>query len=138
MPRAGTTTMGVKIGSLRNTGQVPELSNDVYFSFVPGTSPNWRCVTKNTAGATITTTAVAYELNTWYVLQFRRVGASFQFYINHTLVATHTTNLPTAAEEANPNGPPSPVVSINALEAASKSIDIDVYRLETVDLVTRF
>ena len=61
-------------------------------------SPNWQCVTSDNSTRTLTTTAVAVT-TTWTKLRIEvnAAATSVTFYINGTLVATHTTNIPTFA-----------------------------------------
>lgn len=61
-------------------------------------SPNWQCVTSDNSTRTLTTTAVAVT-TTWTKLriEINAAATSVAFYINGTLVATHTTNIPTFA-----------------------------------------
>lgn len=66
-----------------------------YATDVDGTA-FWRCVTDNGTGSpavTVTTTAVAVSTR-YRMLIDARDSTSIKFYINDTLVATHTTTLP--------------------------------------------
>jgi hypothetical protein len=57
----------------------------------------WRCVTDDASGTpTVTVTTVAVAINTAYVFRMVLSATDVKFYINGTLVATHTTHLPTA------------------------------------------
>jgi hypothetical protein len=60
-------------------------------------SPNWQVVTINNSTRTITDTGVAVSATTFQKLSFivNGNGTSVQFFINNSLVATHTTNIPT-------------------------------------------
>lgn len=68
-------------------------------AFGTNASPNWQCVTSNNAVRTLTTTSVPVVANTWYKLRIFVNAAATQitYFINGTLVATHTTNIPTYA-----------------------------------------
>ncbi len=67
-----------------------------YYTSTDGTA-FWRCATKDGTTINVTTTTVAITVNTPYTLRVDcRVAANVKFYINGTLVATHTANLPTA------------------------------------------
>jgi hypothetical protein len=55
----------------------------------------WRTVTNDGAGpATVNTSSVAVAANTPYVMRVACGAADCKFYINGSLVATHTTTLP--------------------------------------------
>jgi hypothetical protein len=59
----------------------------------------WRCVTAGGSAATVTTSTVAIAANTSYELKIEvdSAGTAVRFYVNGTLAATHTTNLPTTS-----------------------------------------
>jgi hypothetical protein len=64
------------------------------FQFEPGTSANWQV--RNGGGTeTTTTSAISVDATTRYVLTLINDETDLKFYVNGTLVATHTTNLPT-------------------------------------------
>jgi hypothetical protein len=80
-------------------------SNGIFFSYDEGgtvffaatPTPNWKCYTRGTAGTvTMTTTSVAVNVNQWYKLRIdiNAAATSVTFYIDGTLVATHSTNIP--------------------------------------------
>jgi hypothetical protein len=80
-------------------------TNGAFFTYDEGgvsngtiTSPNWQCVTINNGVRTLTTTSVAVT-TTWTKLRIivNASATSVTFFINGTLVATHTTNIPTFA-----------------------------------------
>jgi nitrogen fixation protein len=88
------------IGS--NTNANFSNTNGIFFLYDEGigtygaASPNWKCITRNsTITATITSTVVT--ASQWYVLKIvvNANASSVQFFIDNTLVATHTTNIPT-------------------------------------------
>jgi hypothetical protein len=66
-------------------------------------SPNWQCVTSVGAVRTLTTTTTAVVASAWVKLRIEvnAAGTSVTFFINGTLVATHTTNIPTFISAAN-------------------------------------
>lgn len=55
----------------------------------------WKCVTKSAGTATTTSTAVSVAANTPINIRIDANTTTVTFYINGTLVATHTTNIPT-------------------------------------------
>ena len=71
-------------------------SNAVMFMYAAGTSANWLCQTIQNNVTTSTTTATVVAAATWTKLriEINAAGTSVAFYINGTLVATHTTNIP--------------------------------------------
>jgi len=59
-------------------------------------SPNWQCVTSSNNVRTFTTTSVVVVGSyTKLRIEVNDAGTQVLFYINGTLVATHTTNIPT-------------------------------------------
>lgn len=89
-----------------NTGTAIDQTNSVHFEYDEGgvatggsASPNWKCVTVDNGSRTRTTTSVAVATSTFQALKIvvNAAGTSAAFYIDGVLVATHTTNIPTAA-----------------------------------------
>lgn len=81
-------------------------ANGVFFTYDEGgvwngtvASPNWQCVTVANSVRTLTTTSVAVSTTAWHTLktEINADGTSVAFYINDTLVATHTTNIPSGS-----------------------------------------
>jgi hypothetical protein len=77
-------------------------TNGAFFTYDEGgvsngtiASPNWQCVTTVGAVRTLTTTSVAVT-TTWTKLRIivNADATEVKFYIDGTLVATHTTNIP--------------------------------------------
>ena len=90
--------IGLVSGSGFDTDSTPALSLALfrYATDVDGTAL-WRCITDNGSGTPeTTTTAVAVAADTDYVLDIRVTTAAVTFYIDGTLVATHTTTIPPA------------------------------------------
>ena len=65
-------------------------------------SANWQVVTSSNSTRTWTTTTTAVGAGTWVKLGIivNAAGTSVGFYINGTLVATHTANIPTGTTRA--------------------------------------
>lgn len=93
----------IGFGSANNT--TAEV-NGVFFTYDEGAtlngtaaSPNWQCVTIQNSVRTLTTTTVAVTAATWDKLriEINAAATSVGFYVNGTLVATHTTNIPLGA-----------------------------------------
>jgi hypothetical protein len=59
-------------------------------------SANWQCITVANSVRTLTTTSTAVTAAAWSKLriEINAAGTSAAFYVNGTLVATHTTNIP--------------------------------------------
>jgi hypothetical protein len=59
-------------------------------------SPNWQCVTVANSVRTLTTTTTPVTAGAWHKLriEINAAGTSVGFYLNGTLLATHTTNIP--------------------------------------------
>ena len=69
---------------------------NIAFSGSGGASANWRAVTTDTGTRTFTNTGVAVNATTFIKLRIvvNANASSVGFYIDNTLVATHTTNIP--------------------------------------------
>ena len=82
-------------GSPQNNGVLGNDGAMFYYKRV-SYGANWQAVTRNTASQTTTDTAVAVAANTWVRLTLivNAAGTSVTYYINGTLVATITTNIP--------------------------------------------
>ena len=82
-------------------------------------SPNWQCVTSVANVRTLTTTTTAVTAGAWVKLRIEvnAAATSVTFFINGTLVATHTTNIPTWLSSASPRG-------FNVKQSILKSIGI--------------
>jgi hypothetical protein len=88
-------------------------SNGAFFTYDEGAtqngtaaSPNWQTQTCVGGVRTLTTTTTAVVASAWTKLRIEvnAAGTSVTFYVNGTLVATHTTNIPTWVSAANPRG----------------------------------
>jgi hypothetical protein len=82
--------------------------NGIFFTYDEGgtangttASPNWQCVTTANSVRTLTTSAVAINNSAWCKLsiEINAAGTSVAFYIDNTLVATHTTNIPSGTSQ---------------------------------------
>jgi hypothetical protein len=67
-------------------------------------SDNWICATGNGSAQTKTVTTAIVAQNSPALLEVRNDETDIKFYINGTLVATHTTNLPNAGTTLFPRG----------------------------------
>lgn len=69
----------------------------IYFEYDRATDGDfWTCKTTSSSTTTKTVTAVAPTAGTYQTLSVGLYGGSVKFYINGTLVATHSTNITTA------------------------------------------
>jgi len=89
------------------------IPSGIFFSYDEGgvqfsagaATPNWKCYTRVTGGTvTLTTTSVPVVAAQWYKLRIdiNSAGNSVTFYIDNTLVATHTTNIPSVTTAIAP------------------------------------
>lgn len=67
-----------------------------YFEYDDAASALWRVKTASNSVRTTTPTAITVAANTWYRLEVEvnATGTEAKFYIDGTLVATHTANIP--------------------------------------------
>lgn len=74
-------------------------TNGIRFEYTDaaGTGAQWDCVTRDASTETRTAVGANVVLQQWYKLAIlvNAAGSSVEFYIDGTLVATHTTNIPT-------------------------------------------
>jgi hypothetical protein len=125
------TSAKYRFGLLVSTGTLGEGSDGVYFSFSPADSANWRAITESGGVKTATNTTVAVTANNWYFLELRRLSnGNWEFYVNNVLEATHSTNIPTAANEVT-------FVAENTA-AANKTLDVDWFYVRSKQLGQRW
>jgi hypothetical protein len=100
-------------------------------------SPNWQCVTSVGAVRTLTTTSTAVVASAWVKLRIEvnAAATSVTFFINGTLVATHTTNIPTFVSAANPRGFNVKQSILKSIGTANRSVFCD-YLLYENNLTT--
>jgi len=94
------------------------------------TTGNYIFETKDASTAE-TTSIGAYVLDDWYEILFKVVGTSVQCWIGingaaPTLIATHSTNIPTALTQGNPRFG---VKNTNDIVSAETSLDIDYFSM---------
>lgn len=103
----------------------------IRLNFDSSASANFRTITKNSGGTTTTGTSTAAAANTWYLARYVRNGSgNWEFYLNGTLLNTHTTNLATGAVGFSCNSTP--------LENVAKTWDIDYIQVTTKTLGNRY
>ena len=94
----GTDTYSINIGFTGSTSTTGA-NNGIYFNYTNGTnSGKFQCVTNSAGSVTTADSGITVAATTWYNLQVivNNNATSVGFYINHSLVATITTNIPTA------------------------------------------
>lgn len=82
--------IGLRIGTGDGT-------DGVFFKLNEDTNSNrWQCITRASSVSTTTNTSVTTTKGTWFRVNIviNPAGDEAKFYINGTLVATHTTNMP--------------------------------------------
>jgi hypothetical protein len=96
VPDSVTANYRVQIGFGNSSGSTTaEHGNGIYF-YADNQNANWICKTARAGTRTETITGVPVTTD---FFRFRAIGTSseIQFFINDSLVATHTTNIPNAA-----------------------------------------
>jgi hypothetical protein len=100
-----TNSYYIKFGFWATSINQATMANGIAFTYdLSGTqtgssaSSNWQTVTASSNARTYNQnyTATTVTANTWVKLRIIANTTDIKFYINNTLVATHTTNLPTA------------------------------------------
>jgi hypothetical protein len=90
-----------------STTGITDETNGVFFTYDEGgtingttASPNWVCISVAGSVRTLTTTSVPVSNTSWTKLRIsvNANATSVSYYINGTLVATHTTNIPKFAD----------------------------------------
>lgn len=103
---ADITNCRIWVGISQNTALGGATHNNIVlfrFNQVESGDTNWQCVTRGAgASATITDSGVAVSVDTRYIMRINVASLNtVQFYINNTLVATHTTDLPASLQTMN-------------------------------------
>lgn len=117
-------------------------ANGVYFLYDRATNGNfWACVTNKASSKTTTVldggggrATAAVAANTWDVLDARinAAGTQVLFYINNVLVATHSTNIPTANVVDT-----AAILSRSSYTSTAKTVEVDYYWRNFVPTVAR-
>lgn len=93
--------------------------NRFYF-YYDSAGANWQCSNVNAGTATTTDSAVAADTN-WVLLEINTTATDIKFYIDGTIAATHTTNLPTALMPLSARQ--------TSLGAAVRNTDMDFFKV---------
>lgn len=88
--------LGAATGTAAETDGVFLIYDEGGTSNGTAASANWQCVTVANSVRTLTTTSTAVTAAAWHKLriEINAAGTSVAFYVNGTLIATHTTNIP--------------------------------------------
>lgn len=86
----------IVLAGYSNSQTAAATATGIYFTYDRLSSVNWRCHTVAATTETATSSSTAVSVDTWVDLEIRlsvdRTSATF--YVNDTLVCTHTTNIP--------------------------------------------
>lgn len=105
---------------ITDTDLLGGMTDGIYFECLDG-GTGISCVTEKNSTETQTDSAGTFAADTWFTLEFYFDGTSVFFYIDGTLVATHTTNI-VDDEEITPS------VQFLAGSAGAKTMTIDFFR----------
>lgn len=84
----------------------------------------WRTITNDGSGSgTVTTTTAPIAVDTAYDLKIEQDASEVRFYIDDTLVATHTTELPGLSNANAPN------VKVTTLENVAKTLKFSFWKV---------
>ena len=123
-------TMVVKISSSHANdyfvfGMSYSTDNSKFASFQLNTTTTWTAQNKESS-TTSTNTSVTVNAGQWYKLRIHRSGSAIYYYVDDSLVATHTTNLPTGQFQ--------PLLTVYTGNSVSRSVDIDYFSLRIPSL----
>lgn len=124
------TTMTVLLGLGTDISNVNFGTDGVFFSYVAGTNSHWVFTTRAGSTSNAITSTVSVAAATWYLLEAFYDGTSWQAYVNGTLIATSTTNIPTVAVNQG--------VGITTNAGSARSIQIDYFSSYTTELGNRY
>jgi hypothetical protein len=104
------------------------LTNEITFNYSSAAGTDWTATTSAASSSTTTpNTSVAASTN-WVRLTIQQTTVgTVEFYVNATLVATRTTNVPGGV-------PLVPFIRIITLTGSAKTIDVDWFALESQNL----
>jgi len=132
---SGTETFQVICG-FADTFTAANQVDGIYFLYdSQGTSTgsaasgNWQIVTASNSVRTFTTTSVAIDNANYQKLRIdvNAAGTEVKFYINNTLVGTHTTNIPTGASRTATSG----IYLQKSAGTTARTMSIDYIYLKT-------
>ena len=115
--------------------------NGTFFTYDEGATqngtaatPNWQTQTCNGSVRTLTTTSVAVTAGAWTKLRIEvnAAATSVAFYINGTLAATHTTNIPKWLAANNPRGFNVKQSLVKTIGTTTRNVFCDYFGYENV------
>lgn len=122
------TTELVQVGFMQGPGSTSGGTDSCFFQFNPATNANFQTISRLASGVATTTTTSVAPSTTWHKLSiWTESSVSIKFYIDNTLVATHTTGIPTTVFL-------SPDIYIKTLAAVARTIDVDRVRIFAKDI----
>jgi hypothetical protein len=94
----------LETGFFDNSGNNTAPTEGVFFRYNRLVSTSWYAVNTNSSTETVTNTAVTVTAGVWTNFKFiiNSADSSITFYINNSLVATHTTNIPSGTANIKP------------------------------------
>ena len=125
----GTNRYYILIGT-SELGTSEELTggsgNAAWFQYDDATSAQWQCVSRVTGTKETTTTGTTVASTTDLKFEIQRTASTVVFLINGSTVATHSTQVPTAASRCFP------IVRITSTlgTPASQVIDVDAFEMQ--------
>ena len=125
------TSIDVVVGLLTNTatGSTPYSNDAIGIRFRDSENAAWRSWTRASASETFNAAGGSVASSTWYLLEGKKSGSDWAFYVNGSLVATHTTNIPTGALN--------PCVIVGTTTSAARTLTLDMFYL-MVETGTRY
>jgi hypothetical protein len=105
-------------------------TNGVFFRYDPAVNTAWQFVTRSASVSTVVTTGVTVVANTWYLLEMFYDGTTWTPVINGAVQTASTTNIPTTAVNVG--------AYLHTQTGASRSLDIDMFSMMTVEMGNRY
>jgi len=97
---SGTQNYVMRLGLGDNVGgTTADYVDGIYFEFPLNGTTQIQCKTSQSSTRTTVASGVVWSANTWYLLEMRFTATNVDYYINGTLVATITTNIPTGGTQ---------------------------------------
>lgn len=130
---SGTQNYVLQCGLGNNEQSTSDPTNGIFFEYSQASSTQWRVRTTSASSSTNTLSGITVAANSWYKLKYiiNPAASSIQFFISAagggtpTLVATHTTNIPTTSTILNPLFKIRKTVGTTVV-----SFDVDYYQMQ--------
>jgi hypothetical protein len=118
------TTMDLYFGLFANCTPANIASNAaIALKYIAADSAKWQAWTRDSGGTSAETASSGADVatSTWYLLEARRSGDDWEFYVNESLIATHTL-----ADDGVPTTGLQPALQIIArASAAARTMTVD-------------